>query len=211
MNINSVRNEYDFPGISLRTTDKDPFKQFKKWLEDALDSKEKEPTAMSLSTYGYDGFPDSRIVLLKYFDEHGFIFFTNYHSDKGRSIEKIPAVGLHFFWPILERQIRITGYAAKTSREVSKHYFHTRPLKSQIAAIVSDQSRVIPSRKYLETKFREWDLKYKLKEPPAPSDWGGYIVSPVRMEFWQGRLNRLHDRIVYKKNGNIWKRERLAP
>lgn len=211
MELNSVRNEYDSPGISLRTSDKDPVRQFHKWLEDALNSGEKEPTAMSLSTYGYDGFPDSRIVLLKYFDENGFVFFTNYQSDKGRSIEKIPAVALHFFWASLERQVRIIGYASKTSREVSEKYFHSRPLKSRIAAIVSDQSRAIPSRDFLETKFREWSLKNKLKDPPVPSHWGGYNVSPVRMEFWQGRLNRLHDRIVYKKTGNVWKRERLAP
>ena len=211
MKIDSVRNEYNFPGINLRTSDKDPLKQFSKWMEDALRSEEKEPTAMSLSTCGYDRFPDSRIVLLKYFDEHGFVFFTNYLSDKGRSIEKISAVGLHFFWPSLERQVRITGYASKTSREISEKYFHSRPLKSRIAATISDQSRVIPSRKFLEKRFREWNLNNYHKEPPLPPYWGGYIVSPARIEFWQGRINRLHDRIVYKKTGNTWKKERLAP
>ena len=211
MKIHSVRNEYDFPGISLRSVSEDPVKQFRIWLEDALNSNEKEPTAMSLSTYGYDGFPESRIVLLKYFDEKGFIFFTNYNSDKSRSIENIPAVGLHFFWPSFERQVRISGHASKTDKELSENYFRARPFKSRIAAIISDQSSVIPSRKYLETKFKEYSLKYKLNEPRVPSYWGGYIVAPVKMEFWQGRLNRLHDRIVYKKHGKTWKRERLAP
>ncbi len=211
MNINTRRNEYNFAGLSIRNSDNDPINQFTKWLEDALKSNEKEPTAMSLSTFGTQGFPESRIVLLKYFDEHGFIFFTNYKSDKAISIEKMPAVGLHFFWPTLGRQIRISGYASKTSRELSERYFHSRPVKSRISAIISEQSQVISSRKYLEKKFSEYSLKYKYEIPPLPSHWGGYNVNPVKIEFWQGRINRLHDRIVYIKKGNIWKRKRLAP
>jgi pyridoxamine 5'-phosphate oxidase len=211
MKIDSVRNEYNFPGISRRNIAKNPFEQFEKWMEDVLDSEEKEPTAITLSTLGSDGFPRSRIVLLKFFDENGFVFFTNYNSEKGKAIEENQAVGLHFYWSSFERQIHISGFAEKTSREISEKYFHSRPVESQISAWASEQSEVIPSREYLEKRFEKFSKQFDGELPPLPPDWGGYRVVPQKIEFWQGRVNRLHDRILYEKTENGWDIKRLAP
>jgi pyridoxamine 5'-phosphate oxidase len=211
MRIDTLRNEYNFSGLTRRNVDKNPFAQFEKWMKEAVDSEEKEPTAMTLSTVGTDGFPQSRIVLLKYFDENGFIFFTNYLSEKGKAIEKNPAVSLHFFWRVLERQVQITGLTEKTSEEISRNYFQSRPPESRIAAWASDQSREIPSRDYLEQRFREFSSKFENQSPPLPSFWGGYKVIPQKIEFWQGRSNRLHDRILYEKISDNWAIKRLAP
>jgi pyridoxamine 5'-phosphate oxidase len=211
MRIDTLRNEYNFSGLTRRNVDENPFAQFEKWLKEAVDFEEKEPTAMALSTIGVNGFPQSRIVLLKYFDKNGFIFFTNYLSEKGKAIEKNPAVSLHFFWPLLERQVRISGFAEKTSRKISKKYFQSRPLESQIAAWASEQSKEIPSRDYLEQRFREFSSKFENQPPLLPSFWGGYKVIPKKIEFWQGRENRLHDRILYEKISNNWEIKRLAP
>lgn len=211
MRIDTIRNEYTFSGLTRKNADKNPLVQFEKWLNDAIDSNTKEPTAMALSTIGTDGFPQSRIVLLKYFDENGFVFFTNYLSEKGKSIEKNPAVCLHFFWPELERQIRISGFAEKTSREISEKYFRSRPLESQIGAWASEQSSEIPSRKYLEQRFSEYRVKFEKHPPALPPHWGGYNVVPRKFEFWQGRENRLHDRILYEKISEKWELKRLAP
>ncbi len=211
MNISSYRKEYIASEISEESIEKDPITQFGHWMEDALASDEPEPTAMSLSTFGTDGFPGSRIVLLKSFNEQGFIFFTNYDSEKGRAILLNSAVGLLFFWPQLERQVRVSGFAEKVSSEISENYYKSRPLASRIAAWASEQSREIPSRKALENRFKEMELKFKSQEPPLPPFWGGFRVIPRKIEFWQGRANRLHDRILYEKSNAIWVIKRLAP
>lgn len=211
MKIDSLRNEYLFAGLTRKNMDQNPFKQFEKWLNEAVNSDEKEPTAMALSTIGADGFPQSRIVLLKLFDENGFVFFTNYSSEKGKSIEKNPVVSLHFFWPFLERQVRISGVAEKTSKEISLKYFQSRPEESQVAAWASEQSTEIPSRDYLEQQFRKFSSKFENESVPLPPFWGGYRVNPQKIEFWQGRANRLNDRILYERNGELWTIKRLAP
>ncbi len=211
MKLDSVRREYTFSELTKNNINQNPIKQFEVWLQDALHAELKEATAMALNTIGTDGFPQSRIVLLKSFDENGFVFFTNYNSAKGQAIAKNEAVGLHFFWPELERQIRISGIAKKTSAKVSDDYFHSRPLTSQIGAIISDQSTEIPSREYMETRFEKISSKLNNQSPDRPDWWGGYLVKPVKIEFWQGRSNRLHDRIQYEKQGEEWLIKRLAP
>jgi pyridoxamine 5'-phosphate oxidase len=211
MELDSVRHEYKYSGLTKIGVDKNPFNQFEIWLNEALNSAVKEPTAVAVNTLGLDGFPQSRIVLLKFFDENGFVFFTNYNSAKGKAIEKNPKVGLHFFWPELERQVRISGFAEKTTTEVSNNYFHSRPLASQIGAIISDQSSEIPSREYLKKRFEKLSSELKNKSPKRPEWWGGYRVKPVKIEFWQGRENRLHDRILYEKQSENWVIKRLAP
>ncbi len=211
MRLDTIRNEYNFSGLTKINVDKNPFRQFENWLKEALDSNEKEPTAMSLSTFGTDGFPQIRIVLLKFFNENGFVFFTNYSSEKAKSIKKNPSVSLHFFWPLLERQIRISGKAEKTSLEISEKYFAERPLESRIAAWASEQSKEIPSREFLEDRFEKYRKTFENNAPRLPSFWGGYNVVPQKFEFWQGRTNRLHDRILYEKEGEAWSIKRLAP
>jgi pyridoxamine 5'-phosphate oxidase len=211
MKLGTIRNEYNLSGLTKKNMDSNPFSQFENWLKVALDSEEKEPTAMSLSTIGTDGYPQSRIVLLKHFNKNGFVFFTNYSSEKGKSIEKNPAVSLHFFWPLLERQIRISGKAEKTSQKISEKYFAERPLESQIAAWASEQSKEIPSREFLEKRFEAYRKSFEKNTPKLPSFWGGYNVVPHKFEFWQGRASRLHDRILYEKKGDAWLIKRLAP
>lgn len=211
MKLDSIRREYKFAELTSKSIDKNPFKQFATWLSDALNAKVNEATAMSAITIGVDGFPQSRIVLLKGYSEEGFTFFTDYKSEKGKAIIENPKVGIHFFWPELERQVRISGYAEKTSDKISDGYFHSRPITSQIAAIVSSQSEEIPNREFLENRF--FDLQDELhgKTPKRPESWGGYLVKPVKIEFWQGRESRLHDRILYNKTDKIWTLTRLAP
>jgi pyridoxamine 5'-phosphate oxidase len=180
-------------------------------MNEALNAKVNEPTAMSVASLGTDGFPESRIVLLKNFDDNGFTFFTNYTSNKGISISKNPAVGIHFFWPELERQIRILGFAEKTSVGISDMYFYSRPVLSQIAAIASTQSSKIPSREFLNNQFEIIQEKASDQTIKRPENWGGYLVKPVKFEFWQGRESRLHDRILFEKENNDWLISRLAP
>ena len=211
MNLHSIRTEYKFAELTESSIEKNPFKQFEHWLNDALNAKVNEPTAMSVVTFGVDGFPDSRIVLLKDFSLNGFTFFTNYNSNKGKSIAKNPAVGLHFFWPELERQIRISGFAEKTSNEISDNYFNSRPVLSQIAAIVSNQSSKIKSREILQNSFVSEKEKLGDDKIKRPENWGGFLVKPVRFEFWQGRESRLHDRILFEKAEENWVISRLAP
>lgn len=211
MKLDSLRNEYNYSGITRQNVAANPFDQFNQWMKDVIDSGEKEPTAMTVSTIGTDGFPHARIVLLKYIDERGFIFFTNYNGAKGKDIEANNAVGLHFFWSKLERQIKIAGYAEKTSRELSENYFHSRPVESQLGAWASNQSEEIPSRPYLEQKFEEYRIKFENKVVPLPPHWGGYRVVPQKIEFWQGRISRLHDRILYVRTNDGWEIKRLAP
>lgn len=211
MKLHSIRSEYKFAELSEASIANNPLTQFEHWLNDALNAKVNEPTAMSVATFGTDGFPDSRIVLLKDFNEKGFTFFTNYMSNKGKSITKNPAVGLHFFWPELERQIRISGFAEKTTNEISDSYFYSRPVLSQIAALVSNQSSKIPSREFLNDQFAVFKEKSKNESIKRPVNWGGFLVTPVKFEFWQGRESRLHDRILYEKDNDNWVVSRLAP
>lgn len=211
MKLDSIRRDYKYAALNEGDVDADPIKQFGMWLAAALQAEVNEATAMALSTVGTDGFPQSRIVLLKDFNEQGFTFFTNYNSEKGLAIAHHPSVSLHFFWPELERQIRILGIAEKTSDDVSGSYFLSRPVLSQIAAIASEQSQKIPSRSFLEKRFEQ--LKEEVSKHPLtwPKYWGGYLVKPIKIEFWQGRESRLHDRILYEKKNGIWLISRLAP
>ena len=211
MKLDSIRREYKHTALSKKHVDKDPFVQFEKWIAETLELNERDATSVALITNGTDGFPQSRIVLLKGYNTEGFIFYTNYNSNKGSEIEKDPRIGLHFFWPDPERQIRISGFAEKTNIAQSEEYFHSRPPESQLAAVISDQSSEIPSRMYLENKYDELKEKLDGEMPDCPKHWGGYLVKPIKFEFWQGRENRLHDRIVYEKENNNWRIKRIAP
>ena len=197
--------------LNETSVDKNPFIQFSKWYESILNSKLNEPTAMMLSTADANGNPSARIVLLKEIDDSGFVFYTNYRSRKGKDLKGNPKAALTFFWDELRRQIRIEGSIKKISRETSKEYFSSRPRESQIGAWVSAQSSVIPNREILENKFDELDEKFGNEEIPLPDFWGGYRLIPNYFEFWQGRENRLHDRICYKKDNDEWKIFRIAP
>ena len=210
--LHSLRAEYTAASLSEANTKANPIKQFEMWFNEALEANVPEGNAMMLATATNDGRPSARIVLLKGFSDAGFIFFTNYLSRKGKEINKNPVAALTFFWPALERQIRIEGIIEKVSKDESEKYFHSRPQDSQIGALASPQSQEIPDRKTLEDKWTELAAEYEGKEVPKPSYWGGYILKPRMIEFWQGRPSRLHDRIVYKKIDNKnWKKARLAP
>jgi pyridoxamine 5'-phosphate oxidase len=185
--------------------------QFTHWWEDATTSNIDEVNAFVLSTVDANRAPASRVVLLKGYTPEGFIFFTNYDSNKGKEIEANPNVAMNFFWKELERQVRITGTIKKISEEESAEYFHSRPLGSQVGAWASPQSQVIPNRDFLEKNFAEHTEKYKEGNVPLPPHWGGYIVHPTQVEFWQGRSSRLHDRIRYSFENHQWTKVRLAP
>jgi pyridoxamine 5'-phosphate oxidase len=204
----------DYTGVSLleSNTKADPIKQFEVWFNEAQEANVPEKNAMTLSTATHDGRPSARIVLLKGFYDTGFIFYTNYLSRKGKEITKNPIGALTFFWAGMERQIRIEGTIEKVSKEQSEKYFHSRPKGSQIGALASPQSQEIADRSVLEKKWAELEAEYADKDVPKPSYWGGYILKPRMIEFWQGRPSRLHDRILYKKIDNKnWKKVRLAP
>lgn len=213
--ISHIRKDYKFAkktNLFEKDVSRNPYKQFLKWFEDALTADPMEANAMFLGTSTPEGRPSVRTVLLKGFDNKGFTFYTNYDSRKGRELAKNPYASILFFWKELGRQIRIEGKVSKVTRKESEKYFHSRPADSQLAALSSNQSRVIRSRNELEEKFFQLKLKYKDKKIPLPETWGGYRLAPVYMEFWQGRQNRLHDRIIYKKAaGNKWKISRLSP
>jgi pyridoxamine 5'-phosphate oxidase len=210
--IHQIRNEYSKESLSEKDTDKDPIKQFDKWFTEVLKSGQAEPTAMTLATATTDGRPSARIVLMKDFNSEGFSFYTNYLSRKGKEIAKNPLGAMTFFWDTLERQVRIAGTIEKLSREESEKYFHSRPKGSQVGAVASPQSQEIADRAGLEKKWQELEAEYADKDVPKPSFWGGYILRPRLIEFWQGRPSRLHDRILYKKVDNkSWKKVRLAP
>lgn len=209
----SLREDYSKKELDITDVYKNPIKQFGVWMKEALRSEVPEPNAMTLSTVSPDGLPSGRIVLLKDLSEKGFTFYTNYMSDKGKDMAKNKNVALTFVWLELERQVRIEGIIKKVSRKKSEKYFQSRPKKSQMGAWVSSQSKVIKNRQVLEDSMKELEKKYKNEEVlPCPPHWGGYLVQPVAIEFWQGRRSRLHDRIRYKltKKGE-WKKERLAP
>jgi pyridoxamine 5'-phosphate oxidase len=190
-----------------------PIALFQQWFQEAEASKQiEEPNAMTITTIGLDGFPRARVVLLKKIENDGFIFYTNYDSNKGKAIANNNKVSLSFFWPALERQVIIKGKANKVNSAVSDSYFSSRPKGSQLGAIVSPQSNVIPNREFLENKLQQLEQEYSDKTITRPENWGGYLVQPTEIEFWQGRPNRLHDRISYQLNDNgLFSTERLAP
>ena len=198
------------PGLRKGDLDPNPFTQFGKWYDEALKADLILPNSMALATATSSGIPSSRMVLLKEFDERGFVFYTNYDSPKSRDLEENPYGALLFYWASLERQIRITGPTKRVSRPESEAYFRTRPLDSRLGAWASDQSTVIPNRSVLESRMKEVTAKYENKEVPLPN-WGGYRLAPDSFEFWRSRPSRLHDRLRYRMVGGEWIIERLAP
>lgn len=206
-----LRKEYTLNGLDPSDVSTNPFAQFQRWFGEALQAGVPEPNAMHLATVGVDGRPTGRIVLVKGADENGFTFFTNYESRKGTALAIHPVASLTFFYPELERQIRIEGTIEKVSAEESDAYFQSRPRGSQIGAWVSQQSAVVENRAVLESRQQELEQQFANQPVPRPSHWGGYRLSPDRIEFWQGRPSRLHDRILYRKENENWVIERLAP
>lgn len=211
--LGQLRKSYDKSSLDLSDVGDDPIGFFKKWFDEASNHSEiEEANAMSIATLGIDDFPKSRVVLLKAFTDKGFVFYTNYQSEKGLAIAHHPKVGLSFFWPPLERQVIIKGLIQKTPSDLSDEYFNSRPKGSQLGAIVSDQSNVISDRTIIEAKLNALEIQYKNEEIPRPDNWGGYLVIPKSIEFWQGRPNRLHDRIrCHLRQTGLWDLERLAP
>lgn len=211
--LGNYRKSYDKSELLESQLPEDPINLFHRWFHETEDfGGVDEVNAMTVASIGLDGYPKSRVVLLKKFNEEGFIFYTNYNSEKGRALEVHPQVCLSFFWPSIERQVIIKGIAEKTSEIVSDNYFDSRPDGSKLGAIVSPQSEVIPSRSFLEANLQQLEKEYEGLSIPRPSHWGGYLVRPISVEFWQGRPNRLHDRIRYILCDDYsWKIERLAP
>jgi len=210
--IAALREDYRAKTLEIGEVQADPILQFKDWFQAALDSSVKEANAMTVATVDALGKPSARIVLLKGFDENGFIFYTNYESKKGKDLAVNPNISAVFLWKDLERQIRIDGIAKKISRADSLKYYKSRPKGSQIGAWVSPQSQIISDRSILENKMKDLQEKYMSEETlPIPPHWGGYQIQPTTIEFWQGRSSRLHDRICYTLEGKKWKIDRLAP
>jgi pyridoxamine 5'-phosphate oxidase len=210
--IADLRRVYTLQGLQEADMKADPIAQFRLWFDQVLAAELIEPNAMTLSTAEPSGIPSARIVLLKGVDEHGFVFFTNYLSTKGRQLAENPRAALVFFWPELERQVRVAGDVSKTSRAESEAYFRSRPRENQIGAHVSRQGEVIESRVELEQRREELERFYEGKEVPLPENWGGFRLVPLSLEFWQGRPSRLHDRLRYVRQGKSgWKMERLCP
>ena len=211
--LSNYRKSYEKGELLLDNVPDNPIELFRNWfIEVESNFDVEEPNAMTVSSIGLDGYPKSRVVLLKKYTHEGFIFYTNYNSEKGKAIAENPHVCLSFFWHSAERQIIIKGKAEKIAENLSDGYFESRPRGSQLGALVSNQSEVVKNREELESKLKDLELEYEGKEIERPKHWGGYIIKPVELEFWQGRPNRLHDRIRYKLQENFdWKIERLAP
>lgn len=206
-----LRQEYSREELSEEQVDRDPFVQFGHWMDDAIAAETPEPTAMCLSTASADGRPSSRMVLLKGFDHDGFVFYTNYNSRKGRELAENPYAALTFFWPELERQVRITGLTLKVTSEESDEYFKSRPYTSRLGAWASKQSETVESKMVVMAEAAKLAIRYPTGNVPRPPHWGGYRVAPDEFEFWQGRPSRLHDRIRYLKANDNWEISRLSP
>ena len=212
LSIADIRKDYQLAALSEDTVESHPVDQFRNWWHAAVDSRIDEVNAMTLATASSDGLPSARIVLLKGFDENGFMFFTNYNSYKGQQLQDNPRACLVFFWKELERQVRITGLVSKASEVESDQYFLSRPKASRVGAVVSPQSQVITGREWLEGQYLALSEQHKETEIARPAHWGGFIVKPISIEFWQGRPSRLHDRIQYTMDEKgSWIIERLAP
>ena len=215
--LSNYRRSYEKSELLETNIPEDPINLFHRWFHEVEDfggpdASGAEVNAMTVSTFGLDGFPKARVVLLKKYNEEGFIFYTNYNSEKGKAIAQNPNVCLSFFWHTAERQVIIKGIAEKTPDIISDNYFDSRPEGSKLGAVVSNQSEVIPSREFLENNLKELEIIHDDKVIERPKHWGGYLVRPIEVEFWQGRANRLHDRIRYSLQENyLWKIERLSP
>ena len=210
--LQNLRIEYSSSPINESEVDANPISFFGKWFDEAMAAEVREPNAMTLATATRDGIPSARIVLLKGADKNGFSFYSNYLSRKGKELAKNPSACLVFFWPELGRQVRIEGKILKLSKEESEAYFASRPFGSQLGAIVSPQSQVIANREVLDVAYTAYEQKFEGKKIPKPAHWGGYILQPIAIEFWQGRESRLHDRVKYAlMEKGKWKIERLAP
>lgn len=210
MDLHDIREDYSKQELSEAHCHADPIVQFEQWLNEAMKSQVNEPTAVNVAAVGADGRPNSRMVLLKEVNSQGFVFFTNYHSRKGQSFAANPFAALTFFWPELERQVRVEGRIEKLDEAASDEYFESRPYTSRIGAWASNQSEVISGKTVLVAKAAAVGARHPL-HVPRPPHWGGYIVMPDRIEFWQGRPSRLHDRIQYRLENGVWVKERLAP
>ena len=209
--LSNYRKSYEKSELLESSISKNPFELFAKWFQEAEEiGGSEEINAMTISTIGLDGFPKNRVVLLKQFTSEGFVFFTNYESEKGKAIAENPNVCLSFFWQNSERQVIIKGIAEKTSEKVSDDYFHSRPTGSQLGAVASHQSEVISGREILENKIQQLEDQFVGKEIQRPEYWGGYLIKPIEIEFWQGRANRLHDRIRFQLQNFEWKMDRLS-
>ncbi len=212
MDLQDLRKDYHWGALEEDKVAANPMLQFSEWYTQYTTFDVPDSTAMIVSTVGDDGFPRTRVVLLKEVLEDGFVFYTNYHSQKGRAIAHNDKIALLFFWPEMERQIRVVGTAKRISDEKSGAYFNKRPFESRVSAIISPQSEVVPNREYLENKFFDFLQTHPENEPlEKPPYWGGIAVQPIEIEFWQGRISRLHDRLRYSKSESGWILERLAP
>lgn len=210
--IAAIRKDYSKASLDIHSVNEDPIAQFEKWFNEALDAKVLEPNAMNLATLSESGRPTSRIVLLKGIHDKQFLFYTNYHSQKGKELDKKPECALNFFWPELERQVRIEGVAQRVGAHMSDEYFQSRPRGSQVGAWASPQSSIIKDRDILEKRVDEIEKRFEGKKVlPRPNQWGGFAVEPFEIEFWQGRPSRLHDRLLFSKIDHSWKINRLAP